>query len=107
MRREKQRSWNAIASRLSHECAQSSRHHLYGRCVHIGKRLIEQQQVRLQHQHACERGALPHALRVLANALRHLGVEADIAKGLLAFGSVDSIERSEVAEVLDSGELVV
>ena len=50
--------------------------------VHVGERLVEQQQFRHGKQHARQRRPLPHALRVLAEGAVQLGVEAHLHAGL-------------------------
>ena len=47
--------------------------------IHVGEGLVEQQQFRHGQQHAGQRSALAHALRVLAQGAVELGVQADLA----------------------------
>ena len=72
--------------------------------IHIGKRLVEQEQLGDGEQHAGERCALAHALRVLADEAVEIGVEADLAKrvGGREAGAA-RIEAAEVAEILLRG----
>ena len=76
--------------------------------VHVGEGLVEQKKLGDGEQDAGERGALAHALRVLAEGAVEIGVEADLAQG---FGGrkagAAGIEAGEVAEILLGGELVV
>ena len=69
--------------------------------IHVGEGLVEQEQLGDGKQHAGERGALAHALRVLAEEAVEIGVEADLAK---RFGGREAgaagIEAAEVAEIL-------
>ena len=54
--------------------------------VHVGEGLVEQEQFGLGEQDAGERGALAHALGVLAEGAVEVGIEADLAEG---FGGVE------------------
>ena len=48
--------------------------------VHVGERLVEQQQFRHRKQNAGQRGALAHALRILAERARQIRIEAHLAQ---------------------------
>jgi hypothetical protein len=48
--------------------------------IHVGKGLVEKEQLGHGEEHAGERGALAHALRVLAEEAIEIGIEADLAK---------------------------
>ena len=48
--------------------------------VHVGERLVEQEQLGNGEQDAGQRGALAHALRVLAEGAGEIGIEADLAQ---------------------------
>jgi len=76
--------------------------------IHVGKGLIEKEKFGNGEEHAGERGALAHALRVLAEEAIEIGIEADLAK---SFGGGEAgsagIKTAEVAKILLGGELVV
>jgi hypothetical protein len=80
-------------------------HHLAdGFYVHVGKGLVEQEEFRGGEQDAGERGALAHALRVLAKGAGEIGIEADLAEGFGGSEAVAAgIELGEVAEVFLGG----
>ncbi len=76
--------------------------------IHVGKGLVEQQQLRHGKQNAGQRGALAHALRILAEGAIELRVEADLAQ---SFGRREAgaagIKACGSSEILLRGELVV
>ena len=76
--------------------------------VHVGKGLVEKEQLGDGEQHAGERGALAHALRILADEAVELGIEADLAErvGGREAGAA-GVKAAEVAEILLGGELVI
>jgi hypothetical protein len=83
--------------------------HLVGALyVHVGERLVEQQQFRDGEQHASQRGALPHSLRILAQDAVELGVQAHLAQGLgRRKASAAGIKAGKVAQIFLGGQLVV
>jgi hypothetical protein len=72
--------------------------------VHVGEGLVEQEEFGCGEQDAGERGALAHALRVLAEGAGEVWIEADLAEG---FGGSEAVapgvEFGEVAEVFLGG----
>ena len=76
--------------------------------IHVGEGFVEKKQLGHGEQHAGERGALAHALRVLAEKAVEIGVEADLTKSFSGRETgAAGIKTAEVAEILLSGELVV
>ena len=76
--------------------------------IHVGERLVEQEQLGNGEQNAGERGALAHALRVLAEEAIEIGIEADLAERFSGReAGAAGIETAEVAEIFLRGELVV
>jgi hypothetical protein len=76
--------------------------------VHVGEGLVEKKKLGDREKDACERGALAHALGVLAEETVETGVEADLAKSFIGGeAGAAGIETPEVAEILLGGELVV
>ena len=76
--------------------------------IHVGERLVEQEQLGDGEKNAGERGALAHALRVLAEEAIEIGIEADLAKSFSGReAGAAGIETAEVAEIFLGGELVV
>ena len=76
--------------------------------IHVGERLVEQEQLGDGKQHAGERGALAHALRILADEAIEIGIEADLTKrvGGREAGAA-GIKTAEVAKIFLGGELVI
>jgi hypothetical protein len=76
--------------------------------IHVGKGLVEKKQLGDGEEHASERGALAHALRILAEKAVEIWIEADLAKGLGGGeAGAAGIKTAEVAEILLGGELIV
>ena len=76
--------------------------------VHVGEGLVEQQQLGHGEQHAGQRGALPHALRVVAEGAVELRVQTHLAQSLgWREAGAAGIEAGEVAQVFLGGQLVV
>ena len=90
------------------EAGQQLDHLAGGFDIHVGEGLVEQKQFGDGEQNAGQRGALAHALRILAERAVEVGVEADLAQ---RFGWIEAgaagIEAGEVAQILLAGELVV
>ena len=86
-------------------------HVVGGGYVEVGEGLVEQKEFGVGLEDAGERGALAHALGVLADGTGECGVETDGAQGHLraadAGAASVAIEGGEVVEVLHRGELVV
>ena len=61
------------------EAGQQLDHLANGLDVHVGEGLVEQQQLGNGKQHAGQRGALAHALRILAQGAVERGIQADLA----------------------------
>ena len=79
--------------------------------VEVGEGLVEEEEFGVGLEDSRERGALAHALRVLAERASEGWVEADGAEGHLggayAGAALFAVESGEVVEVLHGGELVV
>jgi len=83
-------------------------HLLDGFHVHVGEGLVEEEEFGLGEQDAGERGALPHALGVLAYGAGQGRVESDLAEGFFRReAGVGGVEGAEVGQVFGSGEFVV
>jgi hypothetical protein len=88
-------------------------HVLGGGDVEVGEGFVEEEELGVDLQDAGERGALAHALGVLADRAGERGVEADGAESHLGGGGAAAdaasgiLQPGEVAEVFDGGELVV
>ena len=76
--------------------------------IHVGEGLVEEEQLGDGKQGAGERGALAHALGVLAESAGEFGVEAYLAEHLGGGkAGAAGVEAGEVAQVFLGGELVV
>ena len=76
--------------------------------VNVGKGFVEQHQFWIVHQRARQREPLPHALRILSNAAKELGVERDIGHSPLVGSLIaDSVKLREIAQVLEAAHLVI
>src|SRR5947207_11771178 len=79
-----------------------------GSYVKVGKGFIEKKDLGIVHEHARQREALPHALRIVPRAALQLGIKSHGANGCGELLLVlDAIERAEVAQVFHRGKFVV
>src|ERR1700683_355706 len=76
--------------------------------IHVGKWLVQQQHLRIVQDRPCQRHALPHALRILADQSPQPRIKPHRSNHLLAAAvACNVIQSSEVAQVLDATHLVV
>ena len=79
--------------------------------VEPARGFVEQKQVGIMHEHACERDALLHASREALHEVvlppRHVGECEDVGDGLVALRLAHAVRRAEKIEVLEDGHLAV
>ena len=113
MRGEQERAREVFGAGLREVAAQAFEHGVRGGDVEVGEGLVEQQQVGCGEQDTGERGALTHALGVLAQTAGILGVEIDLGErfgdptGAGLRGECGFVEAEQVVEVFGGGEVVV
>src|SRR5712692_1972358 len=79
-----------------------------GSYIEVGKGFIEKKDLGIVHQHARQREALPHALRIVPGAAFQFWIKPHRANGSSELLLVlDAIERAEVAQVFHRRKLIV